>query len=498
MRSTNSLSFFKHVLSSGLVEKAVLQKIFRIARKKFDEAPSSSTLFLLTESIPNDRWEPFDYVFAEELIRKKLLNSWQTSQLLSGRARFTLGNYQIENSLGRGGYGMVFLARHTVFDNTFLLEGEARPLYALKVLPGDKATPELVERFRREIEIQKGLQHPNIVRFVDSGFDGNVHYMAQEYIDGGNLRKRIRKEKTIPLHEAAKIVSQTADALAYLHSCGIVHRDIKPSNILLTRAGDVKLSDFGLSVHIQVKTSTAENALVSESIREIENQEDTEELPETLTGTYDGEGLKRKVAGTADYLAPDQVLDTGHPNKLWDIYSLGCTFYHAVSGIVPFPGGTPQQKIFAHVNQEPPDVRMFCDSLPDDIALLIGEMMCRDPQERISSLKSISRRLEPWTSLIEETLKVTIPELDSFQLPAEPVPEVPKPVTMETSALSQQHFTFIRFPSTGDVLRIEIPPVLDAKIQEAGKEIDEPLNWNLLLPMLMIVLFLVLCIIVKL
>jgi len=189
---SSTISFFAHVFQSGLVEKETLEELWETVRK-MQRTPTVFT----PHSHGGKPWRPLDYLFAELLVERRIFNSWQITQLLSGRVRFMLDEYQIMDSLGQGGYGMVFLAKHAAYERSFPLEGEERPLFAVKVLPAARATPELVERFLHEIEIQRGLSHPNLVRLLDSGFDGSVHYMVHEYVGGGTLRQRIRRQERV-------------------------------------------------------------------------------------------------------------------------------------------------------------------------------------------------------------------------------------------------------------------------------------------------------------
>ena len=306
-------SFFTQVLQSGLVEKDILEELWETLPKM-----SRTPVLFTPDSHEGKDRSSLDYSLAEILVERRLLNSWQITQLLSGRVRFTLGKYQIVDSLGQGGYGMVFLAKWAAYAKTIPLAGVQCPLFAVKVLPAAKATPELVARFLHEIEIQRGLSHPNLVRLLDSGFDGSVHYMVHEYVDGGTLRQKIREQERVSLDFAARIISEIAAVLEYLQSQKIVHRDIKPSNILLTADGNAKLADFGLAVHCHSKITAVENAIVSQSIQEINRQ--PQQIDNRPESSQRETGLKRKVAGTADYLAPDQVTHPLQPGGLWDIY----------------------------------------------------------------------------------------------------------------------------------------------------------------------------------
>ena len=476
-------SFFTQVLRSGLVEKETLEELWETVRKS-QRVPALFT----PHSHGGKRWRPLDYLLAELLVERQILNSWQVTQLLSGRVRFTLDEYQIIDSLGQGGYGMVFLAKHAAYDRSFLLAGEERPLFAVKVLPAGKATPELIERFLHEVDIQRGLAHPNLVRLLDSGFDGSVHYMVHEYVGGGTLRQKIRTLERIPLEVAARIISEIAAVLEYLRSEKIVHRDIKPSNILLTTEGIAKLADFGLAVHCRSKITAEENAIVSQSIREINRQ--PQPGGDGPGFSQREAGLKRKVAGTADYLAPDQVTHSLHPTGLWDIYSLGCTFYHAITGTVPFPAGDAHQKILAHLHQEPPDPRMFCQ-IPPAIVTLIGSMMARQPRERLASPLEILRQLAPWT-VPEHRLESSEDETGSFQRPDDPSP-------LHDSG---KEYVFIHFPTTGDVLRVQVPPTLGREqpanfAENRAKTTSEPLAWKTILAMVIVGLILLGCLLVN-
>ena len=166
-----------------------------------------------------------------------LLNPWQAKQLLDGRTKFTLGPYLMVDSLGLGGMGHVFKARHA----------ESGQIVAVKVLPRAKSTPEAVAGFLREIEAIERLNHPKLVAALDAGVDGNVHYLVTEYVPGKDLRRLVREGGPLGMAEAASIISQVAEGLEYAHGQGFVHRDVKPGNVLVSPDGQAKLSDLGLA-----------------------------------------------------------------------------------------------------------------------------------------------------------------------------------------------------------------------------------------------------------
>ncbi|HPP54525.1 MAG TPA: serine/threonine-protein kinase, partial [Thermoguttaceae bacterium] len=291
---------------------------------------------------------------AERLVAMGRLNRWQAKQLLEGRTKFTLGPYRIIDYLGQGGMGQVFKAEHTVLGRTV----------AIKVLPRSKSTPEAVANFHREIRAQAKMDHPNLVRAFDAGEDGNVHYLVVEYVPGRDLRRFVRQEGPLDMFQAARIISQVAQGLQYAHTMGMIHRDIKPGNVLVTPDGAAKLSDLGLAG--------------------------------PLGGEAEQDPRFGKIVGTADYISPDQVERPWEPTPAWDIYSLGCTLYYAVTGKVPFPGGTTADKVRAHLMLRPLDPRRLNPALSSEFVDVMADMMAKDPALRIKTAEEVSARLAPW------------------------------------------------------------------------------------------------------
>ena len=315
-----------------------------------------------------------DTMLADELIRQGFLNRWQAEQLLEERTKFSLGQYRILDAIGQGGYGYVFLGRKP-----------SEELYsALKVLPISKATPELSRRFIHEIELQKDLRHPNLVRFIESGQDGNVNYMVHEFMNGGDVRALLRQETILPLDMAAAIITQVTRAVQYLHKNGIVHRDIKPANILLSSDGTAKLIDLGLATPIDARFAAV-------------NQNSDDES--TLSSRQVDSSIinSSRVAGTVDYMAPDQLRAPTCPIPTWDTYSLGCTLYQMLTGTVPFPTGDTQEKFRARLQSEPKDVRIYNQAIPFDVADLLRSMLSPHRHQRNRSAQDIVDRLDVWT-----------------------------------------------------------------------------------------------------
>ncbi len=303
---------------------------------------------------PDVNAPPSDRQLADRLVETGLLNAWQAKQLLDGRTKFNLGPYQIVDSIGQGGMGQVFKAKHEKIDR----------IVAVKVLPRDKSTPEAVASFTREIRALASLNHPKLVAAIDAGQDGNVHYMVTEYVPGLDLRKLIRRDGPLSMAAAASIISQVAEGLEYAHSKGVVHRDVKPGNVLVAPDGEAKLSDLGLAG--------------------------------SLGGDAAEDPRYGKIVGTADYLSPDQVRDPWNPTPAWDIYSLGCTLYYTVTGKVPFPGGTTADKARAHCELRPLDPRRLNPSLGPAFVEVLADMMAKDPSQRIATAGEVIVRLAPF------------------------------------------------------------------------------------------------------
>ncbi|MGL4595606.1 MAG: serine/threonine-protein kinase, partial [Thermoguttaceae bacterium] len=217
--------------------------------------------------------------------------------------------------------------------------------------------------------------------------DGNVHFMVHEFIDGGDLRSLLLRYTTLPIETVASIFAQVAEALASIHESGFIHRDIKPANILLQSSGVAKLIDLGLAIPYNRDAFAPSFFSSSES-----NLSDPTFMSDMTTPAK----TSGKVAGTVDYLAPDQIRNPNEPSPLWDIYSLGCSMYHALTGRVPFPLGTVQQKCRDRVTNDIDDVRNYNQAIPFDLASLLREMLTRNPRSRIQSAREVARRLEAW------------------------------------------------------------------------------------------------------
>jgi serine/threonine protein kinase len=350
---------------------------------------------------PDPAAPPSDKQLADRLVEMGLLNAWQAKQLLDGRTKFSLGPYLIIDSIGQGSMGQVFKAQH----------GKMGRIVAVKVLPRDKSTPEAVENFTREIRALARLDHPKLVAALDAGQDGNVYYLVTEYVPGMDLRKLVREQGPLETQLAASITSQVAEGLEHAHSQGVVHRDVKPANVLVAPDGQAKLSDLGLSG--------------------------------PLSGAAENDPRHGKIVGTADYLSPDQVRDPWSPTPAWDIYSLGCTLYYAVTGKVPFPGGTTAEKARAHCELRPLDPRRLNPRLSADFVETMADMMAKEPALRIGSAAEVVTRMTPF-------LPPTLPA------PVRPLP-TPPPIVAQRWGDNEDSSREMQIPLAHDTMGVWWP-----------------------------------------
>jgi eukaryotic-like serine/threonine-protein kinase len=292
------------------------------------------------------------------LIKRGLLTQYQAQMLLAGKSRgFIIGPYMIQNPIGEGGMGIVYLARHTALGRKV----------ALKVLPGEHARDQLaLDRFLREARSAAALDHPNIIRLYDIGQGAGIHYLVMEYVDGTNVQAMLTKTGHLSYVQAARYAAQAASALEHAHQKGLVHRDVKPGNLMVTKDGTVKILDMGLT-------------------RSVRNEQDN------LTGLLN----QSQVTGTPDFMSPEQLL--GEPvDARSDVYSLGATLYALLTGRPPFTG-TTTQKMAQHQMRDPAElVHTLREKAPLKMADVVVKMMAKRKEDRYQSAKEVVKALKPW------------------------------------------------------------------------------------------------------
>jgi len=258
--------------------------------------------------------------------------------------------------------GVVYLARK-VNDSE---------LIALKVLPPKRAKdePRMLTRFQREMEI--GLRMPvhlNLTRTKDAGDCAGVHYLAMEYVTGKTVREQVLESGPLSVGDAARIFAGVALGLHAAHEAGFVHRDIKPGNIIIDPTGQAKVLDFGFAL-IRGKSMSTDPSILG------------------------GQGY---TLGTMDFLPPEQAVNAATVGPAADLYALGCSLYFAMTGSLPFPGGTAQDKIRAHRNDTPEPVLDFNPILSAEFVRLIDWLMDKRPQKRPKTAAEIAKHLQAWS-----------------------------------------------------------------------------------------------------
>jgi serine/threonine protein kinase len=330
--------FTDNVVKSGLVPAEVLDR----ARAGMPPvAPDQAAVYL-----------------ARRLIEDKRLTAFQAKKLLSGATSgFFLGGYRLLRPLGEGGMGKVYLA-----------ENDRGERVAVKVLPPRKANEDenALLRFRREMDLSRRCDHPNIARTLAVGSEGEVHFMVMEYIPGESLFDLVRSSSAGPLRvpDAARLFLKLVDGLNAAHQAGLIHRDIKPSNVMITPDGEVKLLDLGLARALD-----------------------------------DEKGLTRAntVLGTLDYASPEQLGNASKADRRSDLYSVGCTLYFALSGRAPFEGGDMINKIFKQRMEDPPPLESVSRGVPSAFAAIVRKLMNKKPDERYQNGAELRADLTRWT-----------------------------------------------------------------------------------------------------
>jgi hypothetical protein len=331
---------------------------------------------------------------AARMMEKKVLTPYQAEQLLAGRAEECVisGRYRILEKLGEGGMGTVYKAHDTQLDRDV----------AVKVLPAHRLNDaDAVARFQREARALAKVSHPNIIQAYDSGEDKGRHFLVMEYVEGVNLSMILREQGAIPPTHAAGMVYQVALGLQHAHEKGLVHRDVKPGNLLLARtrvvAGRPTPVAEGQAKPVPERTTSyvAPEAL-SKGIVKILDLGLARILHDQLGDsqvTKEGIGV-----GTPDYMAPEQFRDALHADARTDIYGLGCTLYHLISGTVPFPGSSFAAKRDAHAKKEPIPLEERCPEVPAGLALVVAKMMAKHPSDRFQSAAEAAEALAPYVA----------------------------------------------------------------------------------------------------
>jgi serine/threonine protein kinase len=264
-------------------------------------------------------------------------------------AGMSFGNYQIEQVLGQGGMGTVYLAKDTGLNRKV----------ALKILRSDLGEDiAFAKKFLEEVEVTASLAHPNIIRVFTLGEQDDRLYLVMEHLDVPSLEHRMEKQAKVPEKDVLEVGLGIASALQFAHEeTGLIHRDIKPGNILFGRGNIPKLADFGLA-------AGARSAL----------------------------GQQDEIWGTPYYVSPERLLREPEDIRS-DIYSLGATLYHAIAGRPPFEAETAEEVAKRHISDRPPPLRSFCPDAQEQTVFTIDRCLTKKPESRWSCYADLISQL---------------------------------------------------------------------------------------------------------
>lgn len=366
-----SSTFWQAAVKLGLIEESALQQCW--------------------EAIPADKRTPdaVDRRLARQAVNAGHISLWQAQQMLAGRqAALKIDRYLLQDLLGHGGMGRVYLARDTRLNR----------LVAIKIISRERmSNPRALTRFRREARVGAQLQHENLIRVYDEGRSHNIPYLVMEYISGQTVGQMIASQGKLPFPMAADLARQVALGLEHLHQKGLLHRDVNPLNILVDREGTAKLTDLGLAI-------------------------DLGDLDEAVT--RDG-----ATVGTFDYISPEQARHSRGVDLRSDIYSLGCTLYQMITGRPPFPAPSLPEKLIAHQSQMPDPLPSVVPGVPEGLDQVVRTMMAKQPDDRYQRALLAAKALEPYSAR-----NGVIPPGLAYQRPA--VRPDASAVTIEAPALT--------------------------------------------------------------
>jgi phosphate ABC transporter phosphate-binding protein len=330
-------------------------------------APATADSFLrlldTSKLLPADLIDPYRGTaqtprqLADRLTADRLLTPFQAKQLLAGRHRgfFLTSKYKVLDQVGEGGMGRVLLCEHLILNK----------LVAVKLLTGADDIPGARERFLREARALARLDHPHITRVFDVDATPTGPFLVMEYVDGTNLHQLVAQGGPVAPGRAAGFARMAALGLAHAHQNGLVHRDIKPGNLMLDRTGTVKLLDLGLARFFDAKRNR------------------------NLTRRFDA----KNILGTADFIAPEQAVNSSDVDIRADIYSLGCTLYYLLAGRFPFPDGQPLEKLVWHQTRAFDPVRQFAPAVPAGLAAVLDRMVAKGPADRYQTPEAVAEAL---------------------------------------------------------------------------------------------------------
>lgn len=294
--------------------------------------------------------------------------------------------FELQDKLGEGGMGIVYRARYVGNDR----------IVAVKLIPPEVAAdPTLLARFEREMEVLKQLRHPNIVHSFGGVCDNQQRFYAMELVDGGTLADILRERGRLAWDTVIDYGLQMCAGLQCAHERGVVHRDVKPANFLVTPAGKLKLSDFGLATMAAATRITAAG----------------------------------RTLGTLQYMAPEQIRGKPPISNRTDLYALGCVFFELLTGKPPFEAEHPAEVLHKHLKEAPPRLADRMLDCPPELDQLVADLLEKDPEKRPATAAEVAQRLqamiqpsrarEPIPNPFQRTPSPAIPQVSARLTPDE-------------------------------------------------------------------------------
>jgi eukaryotic-like serine/threonine-protein kinase len=374
-----------------------------VQRSRLVDSDDLRTTLLKCKAEHDDQMPSDTQVVADWLVEAGLLTDWHCGKLLARKYKgFFLGKYKLLSHIGTGGMSSIYLAEHTLM----------RRERAIKVLPkGRVGDSSYLARFHREAQATAALEHLNIVRAYDVDNEGDTHYFVMEYVKGRDLQVIVNDDGALSFEQAANYILQAARGLEYSHQEGLIHRDVKPANLLVDEEGVVKILDLGLALFSRDEDSSL-------TIQHNEN-----------------------VLGTADYLAPEQAINSHEVDGRADVYGLGSTFYFTLTGHAPFNDGTLAQRIARHQTQMPPDIRNDRPECPRELVDICVKMMQKKPSARYQSCGEVAGELEAWLAsqancsvpMLQTSQQVAMVDADHSSRGGGVTPPAPTPLSRTVS-----------------------------------------------------------------
>jgi serine/threonine protein kinase len=271
--------------------------------------------------------------------------------------------FTLEDELTGGGMSTVYKARDNALQRAVVI----------KVLPPDLAAAVSMERFKREILVSAGLQHPHIVPVLSAGEVDGLPFFVMPFIDGESLRSRLARGP-LSVREAVNVLKDVARALSYAHTNDVIHRDIKPDNIMLT-GGTAVVTDFGVAKALDA----------SQTPRRRRTGNNISQAAVTATGL---------AVGTPAYMAPEQAAGDPNTDHRADLYALGVVAWEMLTGTAPFAGLSPQQVMASHVTKTPPSVATRRYDVPQAFSRVIDQLLQKEPRNRPKFAADLIRMLD--------------------------------------------------------------------------------------------------------